>query len=413
MNIERDLGLLLAIGGFYALGIFLSNTFVNVYLWKTSESYIVLGIFNFAIYLLQPLTFIAAGKLAKKIDRVAVLRTGIVFLSLFFLAVLLVGKKAPDYSFLLGCLLGIGYGFYWLAFNVLTFEITEPHNRDFFNGTSGVIESFAGMAGPLFAGVAISRLDAFSGYTAIFVASFVLFILAIVTSFFLKGRKAEGAFRFGLVLKEKRHNRKWRAILNAHLMQGLREGIFLFLISIWVFLVTKSELSLGIFNLILSGMSLVVYFCAAKWITPARRKKAILAGGIILYISIFIIINPYNASHIYLYAFLIGIGYPILRIPYISLSYDVIGQARKAGELRVEYIVVRELYTNIGRLLSIAVFLLSVYFFKPVNAIPILLVIFGAGHLLIYFTIRKVRTNSRPSNRSKAQAEMAINEKNR
>lgn len=412
-NIDKNLILLLCIGGLYALGIFLSNTFVNVYMWKNSQSYVVLGIFNLAIYVFQPIAFVMAGKLAKRFDRVKVLRTGIVFLSIFFLGVLVIGEKAPDYSFILGSVLGIGYGFYWLAYNVLTFEITEPENRDFFNGSHGVLESIAGMAGPLMAGVAISRLDSFSGYTAIFVASFILFILAIVTSMFLKGRKAEGEFLIGKIVEERRHNSKWRAILNAHFLQGLREGIFLFIISIWVYLATNSELSLGLFNLTLSAVSLVVYFCAAKWIGPHMRKQAIWAGGLLLYGSIFIIVNPFSAAHIYLYAVLIGVGYPLLRIPYISLTYDVIGQARRAGELRIEYIVVRELYVNIGRIVSIAVFIPAVYLLPPERVVPILLVTFGAGHLLIYFAIRRIKVRMMPGGRRKAEADMAMNEKNR
>lgn len=52
-----------------------------------------------------------------------------------------------DHLFFLGGLLGVGYGFYWLAFNVLTFEITEPNTRDLFNGLLGAMTSVAGMIG--------------------------------------------------------------------------------------------------------------------------------------------------------------------------------------------------------------------------------------------------------------------------
>src|SRR5699024_10966144 len=131
LDINRDLFFLLFIGGLYSLGIFLSNTFVNVYLWKQSGEYITIAVYNLAIYLFQTVTFILAGKIAKKVDRIIVLRLGVVFLSLFFLSVLIMAENAAKYNFMLGGLLGIGYGFYWLAFNVLTFEITEPETRDF------------------------------------------------------------------------------------------------------------------------------------------------------------------------------------------------------------------------------------------------------------------------------------------
>ncbi|HLT55781.1 MAG TPA: MFS transporter, partial [Bacillota bacterium] len=137
IDISRDLILLLLIGGLYSLGIFLSNTFVNIYLWRQSGDYATIGVYNFAINLFQGIAFILAARMAKKVDRTIVIRLGVFFLSIFFLCVLLIGENASKYNFLLGSLLGIGYGFYWLAFNILTFEITEPDTRDFFNGVLG------------------------------------------------------------------------------------------------------------------------------------------------------------------------------------------------------------------------------------------------------------------------------------
>src|SRR5690625_2170255 len=101
-QVNRDLIFLLIIGGLYSLGIFLSNTFVNVYLWKQQGDYVTIAIYNLGIFIFQPITFILAGKIAKKIDRVIVLRLGVTFLSLFFLSVLIIGDQATKYNFMLG-----------------------------------------------------------------------------------------------------------------------------------------------------------------------------------------------------------------------------------------------------------------------------------------------------------------------
>lgn len=394
VDVNRDLIFLLSIGGLYSLGIFLSNTFVNIYLWKQSGDYVTIAVYNLAVYIFQPLMFIVAGRMAKKVDRVIVLRLGVIFLSLFFLTVLWVGEKAATYNFLLGGLLGIGYGFYWLAYNVLTFEITEPETRDFFNGFFGIMQSFGGMIGPALAGFIIAQMTDDVGYTVIFAVSFLLFICAVVCSFFLNRRKAEGDFHFKRVLVEHNHNKNWRRILHAHIVQGLREGIFLFIISIWVFLVTKSELALGMFNLTLSGLSLVFYFIATKFIKPSLRKKAILTGGLIVYFSIYIILFHISYPQLIIYAIMIGMAYPILNVPYASLTYDVIGKAWKAKDLRIEYIVVRELFVNIGRVSSIVMFLIAISLFPTEKMIPILLMIFGTGHLFIYFFVKNIYLGS-------------------
>lgn len=216
-EISRDLILLLTIGGLYALGIFLSNTFVNVYLWRQTNDYLTIAFYNLAIFIFQPITFIIAGRIAKKVDRIVVLRLGVIFLSIFFLTVLIIGDSAAKYNFLLGCLLGIGYGFYWLAFNVLTFEITEPETRDFFNGFMGGLESFGGMVGPLLAGIIIANMKTNIGYMTVFSISFGLFILAVIFSLFVKKRSASGNYELPLVWKEMYDNDNWRYVVFANL----------------------------------------------------------------------------------------------------------------------------------------------------------------------------------------------------
>ncbi|MBU8905714.1 MFS transporter [Desertibacillus haloalkaliphilus] len=395
VEVNRDLILLLLIGGLYALSIALSNTFVNVYLWKQSGEFMDIALYNLASVVLQPITFILAGRWAKKIDRVIVLRLGVSFLSVFYFTVLFLGDKANEWLLVLGGLLGIGFGFYWLAFNVLTFEITEPETRDFFNGFLGLLTSFAGMIGPILAGTLITQMEKFTGYKVIFAISLTMFVGAVILSFFLKRRPATGSFCFRRILAERKNNENWKRILHAHFFQGLREGTFVFVIVVWVYIATQSELAIGTYGLVASAVSFVSYFAATRLIKPHYRKKAILFGGIGLYVAIFLIVFDLTFTRLILYAIVISISYPILLVPYISLTYDVIGKGWKAAEMRVEYIVVRELFLNFGRITSILAFLATITFFQEETGIPILLLILGAGHLVIYFFVRglKVKFN--------------------
>jgi len=389
--INKDLILLLVIGGLYSLGIFLSNTFVNVFLWRQTNDFMTIAIYNFAIFIFQPITFIVAGKLAKKVDRIIVLRLGVTFLSIFFLTVLIIGERAAVFNFLLGCLLGVGYGFYWLAFNVLTFEITEPETRDFFNGFLGGLESLGGMIGPVLAGIIITRLATDVGYTTVFSISLGLFVLAVVCSFFLKRRKAEGKYGLLTVIREVKTNKNWKNVIIANLFQGMREGLFVFVVTIWVFLITKSEFALGMFNLCLSGLSFIFYLLVVKIIEPSMRKKAILLGSLIISFSVFIILFDLTYVHLIVYAIVIGIGYPIINVPYNSMALDVIGKSEHAKELRIEYVVALEISVNIGRVASILIFIAVMAIFNDTRPIPVLLAIFSHAYLLIFFYMNKVK----------------------
>ncbi|KRD92500.1 MFS transporter [Priestia megaterium] len=390
VEVSKDLLLLLIIGGLYALAISISNSFVNIYLWKQSGEFSDLAIYNLAVVVLQPLTFILAGKWAKRIDRVVVLRLGVSFLAVFYIAVLVSGANAAQYLVLLGGLLGIGYGFYWLAFNVLTFEITEPDTRDFFNGFLGILNSFAGMIGPLGAGFVISALYESLGYKIVFGVSLLLFIGAVVLSFFITRRAAEGVYKFKEVWAERKVNKDWNRILQAHFFQGLREGTFIFVVSVMVFITTGSELALGTYGLVNSAVAFVGYYVASRFIKQKNRLRFIFTGGLLLYGAVFLLIFNLSYPKLIIYAVCIAIAYPILLVPFISLTYDVIGRAKDVVSKRIEYIVVREVFLNIGRVVSISLFLIAVLFFDEAKSIPILLAIVGAGHTIIYFCVRHI-----------------------
>lgn len=392
VEITKDLKLLLTVGGLYSLSVALSNTFVNIFLWKQSGRYVEIGLYNLAIIVSQLIVFTIAGLVAKKVDRVVVLRIGVIFLTIFYLSVLITGPNATKYNLLLGSLLGAGYGFFWLAFNVLTFEITEPETRDFFNGFLGVLTSISGMIGPISAGYIISQFENSTGYFTIFGTSLALFSLAVIVSFFLNRRPSIGTYMLKDVWLERKSNFNWRRITNAHFFQGLREGIFAFVVAIFVFISTGSELALGKFGLLNSIVSFISYYVVSRYLAKKYRKKAIFIGGLILYGAILLLLFKITYVKLLLYAVIIAIAYPLLLVPYLSMTFDVIGKSSQAAELRIEYIVLRDIFLNLGKVVSITTFIGAVTFFDAKNSIPVILTIFGASHIIIYFCIRGIKS---------------------
>ncbi|WP_240376651.1 MFS transporter [Bacillus piscicola] len=390
VRITSNLLLLLVIGGLYAISIALSNTFVNIYLWKQSGEIADIALYQLASVVMQPLSFLAAGFLAKKADRIIALRIGVFILTGFYSAVLLAGDHAGSILLLLGVLLGMGFGFYWLGYNVLTFEITEPDTRDFFNGFSGLLTSFAGMIGPLSAGAIITWMPDAKGYNFIFFISFSLFILAVLLSFKMKHRHAEGPLRVRQAIAEIKRNSSWRKVLFSHFLQGIREGIFVFIIILWVYTATNSEMALGGYGFVTSAVSFAGYFFVSRFLKPTQRKKAILIGGALLFGAVFLIIFKPVYSLLITYGIIISAAYPLLLVPYVSLTYDVLGKATDAALLRIEYLISKEWFINGGRVVSILLLLIGISVFKEEKAIPVLMVICGAGSLLVYAFIRNI-----------------------
>src|SRR5699024_1704898 len=108
---------LLIIGGLYALGIFLSNTFVNVYLWRQTNDYLTIAFYNFAIFIVQPLTYLVVGKVVKMIDRIFFLRTCDIFLTIFYILLLIFFIMDTNNLFFDNCFILFFY-FYCPAINL-------------------------------------------------------------------------------------------------------------------------------------------------------------------------------------------------------------------------------------------------------------------------------------------------------
>lgn len=188
---------------------------------------------------------------------------------------------------------------------------------------------------------------------------------------------------------------------NAHFFQGLREGTFVFVISVFVYITSNSEMALGKFGFVNSLTSFIAYYAVSRWMKRKYRKKAILCGGLLLYGAVFLIVFHLSYPRLILYAIVIAIAYPLLLVPYSSLTFDVIGRSWKSAEMRIEYIVVRELFLNGGRIVSILAFLAVIVFFGEKPGIPVLMLILGAGHLLIYLFVRHIHLDGRGTDKEK------------
>lgn len=143
--------------------------------------------------------------------------------------VLWLGGQAVHYIWPFGLILGLSIGFFWLAFNIVFFEITEAVNRDFFNGWMGLLGSFTGIVGPWVSGWLISLWPGEHGYRVVFIISLCTYGISAVLSFLLQKRKSEGTYLWLEPWKElRRAGSPWRPAAAALLFQGLREGVFHF-----------------------------------------------------------------------------------------------------------------------------------------------------------------------------------------
>lgn len=381
--------LLLAVNGLFAAGNALSGTFVSVYLWKARNDFALIGWFAAVQQISMGLTFWVMGKWVKEHNKMNALRAGVLVSAFFYGLVLLLGLSAVRYVWLLGIVQGIGSGLFWLAFNVVYFEVTDPDSRDRFNGLAGLLGSGAGMLAPWLSGLLISRMSDTSGYRLIFTLSLAVFVLGAVTSFFLKKRKAEGHYEWLFWARSMREKEGvWKTVFLAMIAQGVREGVFGFMIALLVYISTRNEMSLGSFSLYTSAVAFVSFYTVGRLLKPRYRKWGMLLGVI----GMILVILPFFWKVDYPTLLVFGIGtslfIPLYTVPVTSAAFDLIGRDARSASRREEYIVLRELGLNTGRLSGTMVFLAVVRYSPTPLSINLLLLGVGSSPFVVWLLMR-------------------------
>ncbi|MDQ0191940.1 MFS transporter [Paenibacillus wynnii] len=388
--------LLLAVNGLFVLASALSGTFLNVYLWKSRQDYFMIGWFTLAQQLALGLSFWLAGKWVKEHNKMNALRLGIAVSGLFYMLVLWLGGKAVYYIWPLGCLLGIAIGLFWLAFNIVYFEITDAGNRDYFNGWIGLLGSLTGIIGPWLSGWLISYLHGERGYRIVFIISLCIYACAVVLSFFLKKRKTEGVYRWLEPLKQLQNKQShWRPATLSLVFQGLREGVFSFLIGLLVYIAAKEESKLGQYMLITSAVSLVSYWAAGKWFKPKFRSAGMLVGSIMLVV----VIAPLLWKVTFGTLLIMGIGtslfIPLYMLPMVSTSFDLMGESKESVGKRVELVVLRELSLMVGRVAGTLIFIAVLSASGSPRTITLLLLGLGVAPVGSWLFLRRVLSHDK------------------
>ncbi|MFC5469053.1 MFS transporter [Cohnella suwonensis] len=388
-RLDSQTRLLLSVNGLFVTANALSGTYLGVYIWKASNDFAKVGWFSLLNHAMMALTFWIAGNGVKEGNKMAFLRAGIFVSASFYAVVLLLGSAAQQVIYGLGMLQGAAAGLFWLSFNVVYFEMTDSDNRDRYNGLAGVVGSVVGIVVPWTSGYLISRSPGANGYRLVFAISLGIFLGGFLLSFLLRHRKTDGDYDWLLPFRYVvRRDTPWPALFGALAAQGLRESVIGVLIGLLVYVETGSELRLGQFVLLSSAVGFVSFFVAGKWLKPAWRGKGMLVGAAALALSVLPLFFGVGFGTLLAYGVLSALFMPLFVVPMTSAVFDWIGSDEESASRRVEFVVLRELALNAGRIVGMAMFISTVAATRKPAIINVLLLFAGSFPLLSWYLTR-------------------------
>lgn len=339
----------------------MSGLFLNLYLWRLTQDLTINAVYNIISFAMTPAAFALGGLIAKKRDRMLTYRIGIVMIAFFYLMVIITQEHVPDYYIWFALFNGISSGFYWTGYLVLQYDVSTDSNRIRFLAMNMVMFNTAGLAGPALAGFIIQRNEGLQGYIFIFTLAFIMFVIAAIVSFRIPTVHSHHRIYYlkmmGLVMQR---NRRWLKALYGFLVMGLFQGIMLFLPNIILFQAVGREDWVGYLGVFFSSLTVATGYVISRKAQKENVRVYVFASTTGVVIGSGLLLLGVEIWSVVTFMILFSICNPLAINTLTSYYYRLMGTLPLKGQLRIESVVMRELFLNIGRVISISLLVLLV-----------------------------------------------------
>ncbi|MEW9698155.1 MFS transporter [Paenibacillus sp. SI8] len=353
-QLSREAIISLVIHSTFQFGASMSGVFLNLYLWRLTQSLAVNGFYNILVFLITPLGFAIGGWMIKKKDRMVSYRLGIVLIALFYLSVIIAQEKLVEYYVLFAIFNGLAAAFYWVGYLTLMYDVSTEQNRIRYLAFNMIFFTAATLAGPALAGFVIRLQEGLRGYTIVFSIAFLMFLLATVISLKIKAssghHKAYYLKYAGLMMKK---DKAWLKSLLGFFGMGLLQGTMLFLPNILLFKVMPREDIVGYLGVLYSSLSIVMGVFISKYAQSSKARMYLAISTVGYLIGSSLLLGSINLWSVVSFMILYSIFAPLQGNTMTGYYYGLISTLPLKGELKVESVVVREFFLNVGRVISI------------------------------------------------------------
>ncbi|GAE34787.1 MFS transporter [Halalkalibacter akibai] len=367
----------------FQFGNSLSLIFINLYLWRLTESLVVNGLFNLSALLAQAVATVLIGKIAKQKGHLSIYRYGIFLTAFFYLCIIVTQENMVHYFVWFALLRGISQAAYWLSYFTLAHEVSNNENRHRYLGWNQLLMGVANLIGPAAAGVVISLSTELTGYSIVFSTAFVMFIIATIGSFRIQTDESHHKAYYMKYLRQmiKKKPNFIRALIGWFVI-GFPQGILMYIPPILLFSIFPDESFIGYMNIVFLSLSIIASYIISRIAHHESTKVYLLIAAIGFLFSTVFLMWEIAIWSVVLFMSVHSLFKPLQANTYAVYYFTWLDQLPLKEHFRVESVVLRETIINFGRGLGIIIFMVFSTDINPVT-IPWILVFIMAGQLWI------------------------------
>ena len=360
---------------FYSTAYPIISVFISAFIWKNDNNILYLISFRIGQFLIVPLAFIIGGILLRVAKINLLYLIGAIFIAVSSVLIIFLKSKTIVDFLIMGGILGVGTGLYWVNRAYLTVKETNDDNRSYFFGLLFSITTLIGLVVTLSVGWLI--VFGFS-YQLLIALAFILIIFSGLVVFKMEVESPKIGRLF-------MHNSSyiWMRKRLIHLGIGFVEGLSYVIPGLLILTVLGNEGILGTLTAISSIISAVVmYYYGRKSHTKDHKTYFIYSTILGLLISVLLAVI-FNRFTVIIYSLLSGLTINLMWLtlaPPLFKNIDL--EVGSIEEKRFSYILDTEFFLNGGRLIGLVICLFTAIYFGTENSLrfsPLILSILQMG----------------------------------
>ena len=363
------------------ISIFL-DTFLAAYFYKiTQQNIFYLSLYNIIGWFVATIGAFWNADFIKRKNKMNVYRFGTLIQIVYIFIIILMKDKIVNYVWLIGMIYGISVATIGFPFNMIKSEQISNQERSQYLGYEAVATESISLIMPILLGAYITV----HSYEVTAVLILIFAILKLMLSFFIQNKNVQTS--------QVNLRKMWQIFAKDKILKKLylieflkgfnRYGVMSLVVSLLMIYQTENDLELGSWTSLFTIISMYLF---GKYYHKAQKRKMLEISAIVTIASFICIVFSFNLVSVVVY----NITYAVFMNIILNITekdlFDYANQEPFDKELNTEYFVLRELFLNIGRIISYSILLVAVGITQNLEMLKIL---FFIVMISVLFTILK------------------------
>lgn len=367
MKFTKDEIIVITITGVYTLAATMATTFINVYLFDYTNSYIVLNVYQLIrLGILGVVAFISA-KLSYRLRMSTTLTLGLICITFSVMILLFLQERVADnmlYVYLIALVWGSGEGFFWISLNTLNQLITTPKTRGNYLGLNGAMTNIATIFAPLLSAQILAVHDIeIEGYYTMFKVVIAMFVIISFLSTLVKSPVQKLKFSVLDNLKTIKFDIQWNYVVRTQFLWGFRDAAVMSLTGILIY---QSVTNGAVYGRLLALFALIATlsnYVVGKVVEKKTRLTFHIIGALGIFTSgMSLVVLPGFLGAV-AHGTLANLFFAFMSIPYSIIVMNIISDYMP-NENIIGRTTTREIMTASGRVVGLS-FLLVIITINP------------------------------------------------